>query len=421
MSYTVSLRVTETSMLAAGQHAEFKLDRLPNTEVGRATRQFVDSVLAVLKLDTVPASPIADEGDEVQLLELGTRGEPSEELSVLALPTGARRHEFSGPHFVNAIRLSSTASTPARGIYLPEPIAAEGGDTVHVAVSPDGRTAVVQHSTEGTLAGRLARAMFMREGTPDQDLIDLAAIARMVLDDVYKLAERQHYTLNPDRVTQDVSALLWKIDQQLKTPGVQLDSLAQWSGLLRDGLTADEVRRWAEGARNLIGHLDAELTSHGMWPPDTDLPSPENRLSGLAALLDRLPVSGDAAAEGEDWGSGPLHLVLDPHEPGDNTAVISVYADGDGPSVSLDAETLRNVAATLLGRADLLDAAAEFWKDPHDEVKGTVSWPEVYDPEVSHASVSCCGRIECIDAAADWVKASTGHLGQWTVHAEKGR
>lgn len=52
---------------------------------------------------------------------------------------------------------------------------------------------------------------------------------------------------------------------------------------------------------------------------------------------------------------GRTHLVIEATTPGDTALMISVYRDGDGPSVVLDATQLREIAADLTARADLIE------------------------------------------------------------------
>ncbi|MFJ8815467.1 hypothetical protein [Amycolatopsis thermoflava] len=48
-------------------------------------------------------------------------------------------------------------------------------------------------------------------------------------------------------------------------------------------------------------------------------------------------------------------LVIDPIQPGDSTILLSVYRNGDGPSVALTPEQARTVAGALLGAATHID------------------------------------------------------------------
>ncbi|GAB3471898.1 hypothetical protein [Actinophytocola sediminis] len=51
------------------------------------------------------------------------------------------------------------------------------------------------------------------------------------------------------------------------------------------------------------------------------------------------------------------HLVFEDTDPGDRHALLSVYRDGDGPGVLLDPAQLREIAADLTARADLMERA----------------------------------------------------------------
>lgn len=44
---------------------------------------------------------------------------------------------------------------------------------------------------------------------------------------------------------------------------------------------------------------------------------------------------------------------------------------------------------------------------------GYVCWPATYDRELPHASTHCCDRAACVEDAADWVEAHTGHRGEF--------
>lgn len=54
------------------------------------------------------------------------------------------------------------------------------------------------------------------------------------------------------------------------------------------------------------------------------------------------------------------------------------------------------------------------------EPLGTVSWPSPWEPSRTrpHAGIAVCGRAECQDVAAEWVKAHTGHRGVFATFEE---
>jgi hypothetical protein len=55
-------------------------------------------------------------------------------------------------------------------------------------------------------------------------------------------------------------------------------------------------------------------------------------------------------------GAGRRWMVIEDTEPADTAALLSVYDDdGDGPGVLLGADQLREVAADLIARADLIE------------------------------------------------------------------
>lgn len=45
--------------------------------------------------------------------------------------------------------------------------------------------------------------------------------------------------------------------------------------------------------------------------------------------------------------------------------------------------------------------------------QGYVCWPVAYHRGQPHASTHCCGREACVEDAARWVEAHTGHRGEF--------
>jgi hypothetical protein len=324
---------------------------------------------------------------------------------------------ITASHFVNEIKVEANPAVWFQFV-LPEPLALEPGDTLHVSVG-DGVDAVVQHNTEGALARLVAGAMGLPMETANATLIDRAAVADEVLRVVSAVAAVNGYELRGGRVANDARRMVTELaDLAARRPGsVPLASVAKWAGLPGD-VSLTDVTHWATNARAMIERIDEILDFHKAFPVTVER-TMFNRVGYLERLIERVPPTGEAALGGETWYSeaGSTCLVLEPAEADDETAMLSVFLDGDGPSVQLNADQLRQVAARLLARAVALDADTQ-WKEPHPEVKGTVSWPTTFDPELSNATANCCGRIECIDAAADWVRNVTGHLGVWTVYAK---
>jgi hypothetical protein len=326
--------------------------------------------------------------------------------------------EITASHFVNEIKVEANPGVSFQFV-LPEPLSLEPGDTLHVAVV-DGHRTVVQHNTEGALARLIAGAMSLPTETANSTLIDRAAVADGVLRVVGAVAAVNGYELRGGRVVDDARRMLTELaDLAARRPGsVSLAQVAKWAGLPGD-VSLTDATHWATNARAMIERIDEILDFHRAFPATVER-TMFNRMDYLERLVERVPPTGEAALGGQTWhdaNGSDYHLVLEPTKDGEVTALLSVYVDSDGPSVALDAAQLRQVAARLLARAATLEANVQ-WEDPHAEVKGTVGWPTIYDPEVSSASVNCCGRIECIDAAADWVQKVTGHLGVWTVYAK---
>lgn len=69
--------------------------------------------------------------------------------------------------------------------------------------------------------------------------------------------------------------------------------------------------------------------------------------------------------EGRTWASrrGNSNLVLEPTSEGDEDAALWIGAPSDGPSVLLTPKHMRELAATLVRRADKLDPPDRPWKD----------------------------------------------------------
>jgi hypothetical protein len=391
VTYTVSLKIIENLGGGAGQHAELSLDRLGQAEVAEATRRLAENTLAALALDRLLVQTDTDiYQDVVHQIELGDRANPTELVATCQILDRPPVMEFAHQTFFNAVRVRHGE----RGwitVNLPEPITTEAGDTLRVSVAPDGRTAVVQFDTEGAIQRLLATSLHLPPHTPQVDLIDRAIVGDLVLTEVSEFASNHGYPLREGKARDDVTAMLWRVHHQVNS-FAEVVKFANRQGFAigDDSLGAD--------TRAMLDALSRRL-----WPAEV----------------------GEVSSDGVTWPSisnaGKTQLVLEPVEDGRETVGLSVYHDGDGPGVALSARQLREVAAHFLARADELDAAEVGWSDPHGQVKGTVSWPESHEEGKPHASVTCCGRIECIDAAADWVKKVTGHLGQWTVHAEKGQ
>lgn len=453
MTYTVAMKIIENLGDGAGQHAEVVVDRLPTVDVAAATRRVAENALAALDLDKLATAPEAEVyQDVVQQLELGARGNSTELVATLHFPELPAVREFTAGSFFDSVRVRNGGNRPGGWLVvnLPEAIAADPGDTVRVVVSPDGRTAVVQHNTEGAAHRLLATSLHLPPHTPMAELVDRVVAGDLVLTEVTAFADQHGYPLREGKIRDDAAAMLWDVHHRVRAFAsvvafadreglaikpdslafdtekmlaamdrrVALADVAKFAGLPSD-VGRPALGTWVSDARTLIERVDEMLDVCQAFPATIER-TMANRIGYLERLIERVPLAGEDSPEGETWhdaSGSDHHLVFDSSEVGDSTAVVSVYEKDDGPGVALDADQLREVAARFLARAETLDQSAP-WSDPHDEVKGTVSWPTTYDPECSNASTTCCGRIECIDGAADWVKKLTGHLGVWTVHAK---
>lgn len=123
------------------------------------------------------------------------------------------------------------------------------------------------------------------------------------------------------------------------------------------------------------------------------------------------------AIDGATWRAvtdPAVHLVVEPTDPGDGTAGISVYVNGDGPTARLDARQLRQLAVDLLDRADLLDNVP-------GRHRRTPAWHQREGERLLAASLGRAldGHVYAIAAQAHFLAALAGralHTNPVTVH-----
>lgn len=116
----------------------------------------------------------------------------------------------------------------------------------------------------------------------------------------------------------------------------------------------------------VLGAQRAQDATKGPNPMITEADGPQTAETPAEAIpAEPAPDRPTRLFEGRTWASrrGASNLVLEPTNEGDEDAALWIGTPSDGPGVLLEPKHMRELAATLVRRADKLDPPDRPWKD----------------------------------------------------------